>query len=222
MPHDATKTFLTCEQARLAIVLDLRTYGVQAELAAAVLRALAAPDTDPPPTPPAGPESMHRAVSRIETLLEDLRPPPDHLARLCALVFDQNAAPAPDPDGGPDGVLLDTGMEHFACTRCGRCCLDLDIHLDCSEADVALWRDKGRDDILAWVGIENGPTGPEYRIWKRPGTPLYAEHCPFLRRIPGDTAFVCAIHDVKPSVCRAYPGLRKHALLTGCHGFPRD
>lgn len=240
----AASVFLTCEEARLAIVFDLRSYGEQDETARAVLRALealggcggagAASGGGPLPVP--GPEVFSGtapgetftdwATARIEWLLESLRPPPETLARLCSLVFGQAARAAPDPGGGPGGgsvgVLLRTGMEGFVCTRCGRCCLDLDVHLDCGAEDVALWRERGREDILAWVGEEQGPDGPVYRIWKYPGTPLYAESCPFLRRVPGDTAFVCAIHDVKPAVCRAYPGLRKHAMMTGCRGFPRD
>jgi len=225
--------FLSSDEARRAIVCDLRSYGPQIELVCALFQALGQERTRPfardghrgvmLACAGSGEEfvPVEAAQQRIETLLEALRPPPQELARLCALVFGAPARVAVGPDGKTQGVLLDTGMEDFVCTRCGRCCLELEFHYECTEQDVALWRQKGRDDILAWVGQEDGPDGQQYRIWKRPGTPLYAESCPFLRRVPGDTACLCTINDVKPAVCRSYPGLRKHAIMTGCRGGPR-
>lgn len=226
---------LTTAEALAAIRCDLRMYGPQLDefcSLAGALCGLAARPAEQGGVPglelaPGAGAARGRfvpweiAARWLCRALTRSRPGPEALARLCALVFGQRAEALPAAPGEAPRIRLETGMDGFACTRCGRCCLDLDYHAECDAEDVALWRRLGREDILAWVGREQGPEGPVYRIWRRPGTPLYAERCPFLRRVPGDTAFVCTIHDVKPAICRSYPGLRKHALLTGCKGFPR-
>lgn len=226
---------LSAAEALAAIRCDLRMYGPQLDLFGALAGALCGlaarpasragvPGLELAPGPGGARGRFlpwNVAARWLGLALARRRPGPEALARLCALVFAQRAEALPAAPGEAARIRLETGMEGFACTRCGRCCRDLDYHRECSAQDVALWRARGREDILAWVGQEPGPDGPVYRIWMRPGTPLYAESCPFLRRVPGDTAFVCTIHDVKPAICRSYPGLRKHALLTGCKGFPR-
>ncbi|OQY08333.1 MAG: hypothetical protein B6I22_00910 [Desulfobacteraceae bacterium 4572_123] len=45
--------------------------------------------------------------------------------------------------------------------------------------------------------------------------------CPFLKKIPSENRRLCAIHDIKPAICRQYPVSRKHALITGCPGFDK-
>lgn len=206
----AERMILTIPEAVRAVRIDLGAYGPQEELYARICALLAGKG-----------EGAAAAASLEDALaaLDDWEPTPRGAAALCALVFETRAR-AVDGAAGAPAVCVDTGMEEFACTRCGRCCLALDFHLECTAADVDLWRRLGREDILAWVGEETGPDGGvAYRIWQRPGTPFYAEACPWLRRVPGDRAFVCTIQDVKPDICRSYPGLRKHALMTGCRGF---
>ncbi|WP_461209499.1 YkgJ family cysteine cluster protein [Desulfocurvus sp. DL9XJH121] len=207
MPASQDQMFLTDSEAREAVRLDFASYGPQPKLYAAVLDALG--------RPPAQDSLLERALEA----LDERSPAGEELAGLCSLVFEASVRAGTD-GAGRAGVFVCTGLGSFACTRCGRCCVALDFHRECTAEDVALWRAAGREDILAWVGEKRGPDGgPQYRIWKRPGTPFYAESCPWLRRVPGDRAFVCTIQDVKPEICRSYPGTAKHARMTGCPGF---
>jgi hypothetical protein len=147
-------------------------------------------------------------------------PAPGRLAPIAAMVFGVHAqAQAGSEPKTPSGVWIDTDMAGFVCTQCGHCCLTLDYREGCTPADVARWQAIGRDDILEWVGTvpRNGPV-VACRIWMVPGTNRYADRCPWLAVSPEHGRYVCTIHEVRPAVCRQYPGSRKHARLTGCKG----
>lgn len=111
---------------------------------------------------------------------------------------------------------------NFRCKLCGYCCLNLleayytSLHPD----DIELWRKEGRDDILAWVVVTstNNPYD-RYHAWISPITGEYAERCPWLRKLPKKSEYVCRIDEVKPKHCRQYPTSKKHAEDTGCRGF---
>lgn len=209
------QVFLTAAEAREAVRIDFMTYGPQRRLYAAVLPLLTGAVTSPSAPEAATREGLLAILESVDLCLEDW-------ATLCSLVFNTAVRVDVDPQGRP-GLWVDTGMESFACRRCGRCCRQLDFHRDCSPADVQRWRSNGREYILAWVGEETGADGRiKYRIWKYPDTPYYTEICPWLRRIPGAEAFVCTIQDMKPEVCRSYPGTAKHARMTGCPGLGRE
>lgn len=83
------------------------------------------------------------------------------------------------------------------CYACGRCCEAFGAYLRASEADIARWRALGRTDILGHVG-ETG------WLWLDPETGERLQQCPFLTRDDEERA-LCAIHAVKPNICRAYP-----------------
>jgi Fe-S-cluster containining protein len=146
------------------------------------------------------------------------RPPLERLAQICSRVF---RAPATAVTGsGQRGIRMETGMAGFFCKQCGRCCHMLDYRNQCTEKDYARLKSRGRADVLAWIGCtcnEDKTTG--YHIWMVPGTRTYAETCPWLRLEPTTGRYVCRIYDVRPDICRQYPGSRKHALMTGCRGF---
>jgi Fe-S-cluster containining protein len=158
----------------------------------------------------------HRILDR----LKHFTPDPQRLARICSHVFGAHATAdsGPEPDH-PPGIWIDTGMADFVCTRCGRCCRTLNYHDGCSVRDYQRWQDLGRTDILDWVGTirKNGQV-TACRIWVTPGTNDFAKTCPWLTRSPDPNRYVCAIHDVRPTICRQYPGSRKHARMTGCRG----
>lgn len=149
----------------------------------------------------------------------DAQPPTlDTLADICSHIFGAMVTDDPAPvNGDPPGVWIETDMTGFVCRQCGHCCRMLGYRDGCSVADYRRWQALGRDDILAWVD-------PHYqddvlidcRIWIQPGTHRYAETCPWLKPAdrPGQT--ICAIYDLRPMVCRHYPGTRKHGRLTGC------
>ena len=110
----------------------------------------------------------------------------------------------------------------FVCKQCGNCCLNLyDAYQhSADQADVDLWRENGRDDILAWVDpipIDNGRY--IYDVWINPKTGGDVARCPWLRKLRGQDKYICSIHDVKPRVCREYPKSKNHAKETGCKGF---
>jgi Fe-S-cluster containining protein len=147
-------------------------------------------------------------------------PNPEHLARICSHVFGlcASAGSGPLPNACP-GIWIDTDMAGFSCTQCGHCCRTLNYHDRCSVDDYQRWQDLGRSDILDWVGVvrQHGRV-TACRIWVTPGTNDFAKTCPWLTRSPHSNRYVCTIHDVRPLICRQYPGSRKHARMTGCRG----
>ena len=157
---------------------------------------------------------------RILDRLDQYPPDPQHLARICSHVFGAHATASsgPEPDSLP-GIWIDTDMADFVCTQCGRCCRTLNYHDGCSVRDYQRWLDLGRTDIRDWVGVvrQHGQVAA-CRIWVTPGTNDFAETCPWLARSPDQNRYVCVIHGVRPTICRQYPGSRKHARMTGCGG----
>ncbi len=153
--------------------------------------------------------------------LETSDPSLVELAGVCQIIFQTNVRAGPSRDGRIKGLHIETGMEDFHCQKCGKCCRNLDYHDQLNEKDYALWQQLGRQDLLQWVRpVHAGGRIHSYRIWVPPGSVSAAAVCPWLRRVgSGEEEWQCAIHDVKPEICRQYPGTRKHALMTGCPGF---
>lgn len=85
------------------------------------------------------------------------------------------------------------------CLQCGQCCEVFGWHLHASPRDLQRWRELGRDDLLS-------RTNRLGWIWVDPVTKTRLDHCPFIDR--SDPEHVrCAIHEVKPDICRDYPTL---------------
>lgn len=142
---------------------------------------------------------------------------------ICRLIFRATAWPGYHPSTGRPGVWLDTEMRKFSCRQCGRCCRALHYHDECRQEDVEKWQACGREDILKWVLAVDGGTPPHrYRIWVYPGTQRLAPVCPWFMHEPDQTHALCLIHEVKPFICRQYPGSQKHAIMTGCNGSGWD
>ncbi|MFK4766027.1 YkgJ family cysteine cluster protein [Desulfobaculum sp. SPO524] len=227
---DKERIFLTRDEAVEAMRIDFEQYAPQMALFADLaprflggaarivehdggiaLRVDAAAGPRYIPADAAG-ECIWQAVERARLPLAEL-------AALCHTVFWGRTEVAPGPDGEGDGIWMETGMERFACNECGLCCFTLDYRCSCTEEDRARWLAAGREDILEWVGdvLEDGEWLRD-RLWVRPGTSLPAEQCPWMVTRP-DGGYSCGIHDVKPQVCREYPGSVKHGALTGCYAF---
>ncbi len=152
--------------------------------------------------------------------MRQVPPPLNLLARILAQVFGVRCVAGPGPDANAtDGIWVATDMGDFVCTRCGHCCRNLNYRDGCTPDDYARWQALGRSDILEWVGtVRRQGRVVACRIWMLPGTNRYADACPWLSTAdPGGPA-TCTIHDLRPAVCRSYPGSRKHARLTGCSG----
>ena len=166
------------------------------------------------------PSSEDDIKKRIVEQLKRFPPDLQHLAGICSLVFGAHATAdsGSEPDVLP-GIWVDTDMADFVCAQCGRCCRTLNYHDGCSVRDYQRWLDLGRTDILEWVGtIRQHGRVTACRIWVMPGTNDFAEACPWLTLSPDQNRYVCTIHDVRPTICRQYPGSRKHARMTGCCG----
>jgi len=144
----------------------------------------------------------------------------DRLAELCKLIFGVRVSVERESDGKSDlGVWIHTDMGRFVCSRCGHCCKALDIKNGVSPSDYHFWQKSGRQDILDWVSVvqEKGEI-LSCRIWINPLTNAFTESCPWLEKVADRNIYRCKIHNVRPSVCRHYPGSRKHARVTGCKG----
>jgi Fe-S-cluster containining protein len=152
--------------------------------------------------------------------LERIHPPIEILAKICGCVFQERAYPGNQNCEREEGVFIETGMEDFKCLQCGRCCRYLDYHKELIHKDYLLWQSLGRTDIMERVKlIRKAGKVVAYRIWIDPVTHQILESCPWLKKDSEHNLYICRIHDVRPGICRQYPGSRKHARMTGCSAF---
>lgn len=232
------RIFLSPEEALTAIRTDFRIYPAQTrlflEVSPLILGEEASVVEDPrhdaiwmtlPGRRPVrrmqriSPEELGLLLCRT---LKQKMPRMDILADLCARIFQVPSIPATDNTGRINGIWINTGMGDFNCNRCGHCCRDLDFNDTLGDADYQKWLELGRDDILEWVGTTRRDGRLVSRvIWIVPGTRQPAKTCPWLGKVPGDGCWECLIHDIKPEICRQYPGTRKHARMTGCRAFSK-
>lgn len=231
--HAQKAIFLTQEEAVDAIRRDLQHYGAQTDLLCELFPivmgagALALPDEDRQSVwikqKSRGPMRSIRCSDLAETLFTHMTrqaASTERLAEFCRGIFKETATPGRDRHSRQAGVWVETGMDGYNCRQCGRCCLTLDYHAECTAADYRRWQAASRDDILRWVRLVPGKNGvPAYRIWVAPGTDEPVSTCPFLTKQTGNEKRTCAIHAVKPEICRQYPFTRKHARMTGCPAF---
>jgi Fe-S-cluster containining protein len=103
------------------------------------------------------------------------------------------------------------------CEQCGLCCRIFGPGITPTPANVYLWMEQERSDILRWfvAFMENGTaqscttlspgdlgTVVSFEM-RNPETGEYAAVCPFLRRV-AKTRYLCGIHTVKPDMCCNY------------------
>lgn len=109
--------------------------------------------------------------------------------------------------------LLGTGEAHGAgCLACGKCCEYFGSNLRATSADIDRWRALGRNDLLARVNRLGW-------IWTDPETGKFFDPCPYLASDPDGTS-KCAVHEVKPDMCRAYPTLAHEKRCVRGVSFP--
>ncbi len=88
---------------------------------------------------------------------------------------------------------------NFKCKQCGNCCLNLNDAFQTSvrDEDVAMWRAKGRNDILDWVDpIPIADGHYVHDIWISPKTGDDVSRCPWLRKLPMQDKTTLMIHRV--------------------------
>lgn len=225
--------FLTYDQAKDAICIDLRQYAPQIMLLSNIIdlvtggQTVVKKDTQKNGAwiSVQGQRNMHwldgpDLCQYVCDLVAETSLSSKMLATICGRVFQSRAYPGVDIKSDVQGIFIETGMEAFACRQCGQCCRSLEYRHEVTAEDVAFWRESGLTDILDHVAVYKRAGQPEsYRIWRIPETGQFAQGCPFLQKIPAENRWTCRIQAVKPAICRQYPTTRKHALMTGCRGF---
>ena len=158
------------------------------------------------------------------SLMERTPPPVEMLAKICGCVFQERAYAGYRNCEGEEGIFIETGMDDFSCLQCGRCCRLLDYHKELTHEDYLLWKSLGRTDIMERVGlIRKSGEIVAYVIWIDPVTRQVSEKCPWLKKDSENNRYLCRIYEVRPEICRQYPGTGKHGQMTGCSAFkPRS
>ena len=108
--------------------------------------------------------------------------------------------------------------EEEPCEQCGLCCRIFGPGIAPTAANVYVWMEQGRTDILRWFVAfrENGSTPVRCTDlrpcdlgnvvvfeMRNPDTGDYVTVCPFLRRVTKER-YLCGIHPVKPEMCCTY------------------
>ena len=103
------------------------------------------------------------------------------------------------------------------CEQCGLCCRIFGPGITPTAANVYVWIEQGRTDILRWyiAFMEGGTQVPCTSLtaedlgsavsfeMRNPETGDYMPVCPFLRRV-AKNRYLCGIHAVKPEMCCHY------------------
>ncbi len=227
------KIFLTRSEAIRAVCLDLVQYRAQPILFGRLARLVLGEDRVVSEdkgrgglwvkSSSKGKPSLALFDDMADYLCEELKksdPPLRTLADICSCVFQEKAWVRKGEKGEKDGIVVKTGGENFECRQCGHCCNLLDYRDELTDEDCRLWQELGRTDILERVKVfRNQDEIVGYAIWMDPATGLISDRCPWLSKNPEKNRHACLIHDVRPRICRQYPGTRKHARMTGCPGF---
>ena len=107
--------------------------------------------------------------------------------------------------------------EDEPCEQCGLCSRIFGPGITPTAANVFVWIEQGRNDILRWfvAFMENSTTIPCTDLlaedlgnlvsveMRNPDTGEYVTVCPFLRRVEKQR-YLCGIHAVKPDMCCTY------------------
>ncbi|MCH7815165.1 MAG: YkgJ family cysteine cluster protein [Proteobacteria bacterium] len=94
------------------------------------------------------------------------------------------------------------------CNQCGKCCTKYSNGgLSASASEIELW-DVFRPDISKYVDAGN--------IWISPDTGKQLELCPWLRKLPNQDKYLCAIYYDRPDDCKAYPVSIEQMVNDGC------
>jgi Fe-S-cluster containining protein len=107
--------------------------------------------------------------------------------------------------------------EDEPCEQCGLCCRIFGPGIAPTPANVYLWMDQERTDILRWfvafmedgspvscasLGAEDLGKVVSFEM-RNPEAGGYVTVCPFLRRV-AKTRYLCGINPVKPEMCCTY------------------
>jgi Fe-S-cluster containining protein len=130
----------------------------------------------------------------------------------------------------------DPVTEDEPCEQCGLCCRIFGPGIAPTAANVYVWMEQGRTDILRWfvAFLENGSIpvnctdlGAEdlgnvvVFEMRNPDTGGYVTACPFLVRVTKER-YLCGIHTVKPEMCCTYqPWIWGETYFNKCKSLRR-
>jgi Fe-S-cluster containining protein len=122
------------------------------------------------------------------------------------------------PDEQGRGKQMDIPEpEDEPCEQCGLCCRIFGPGITPTAANVLLWMEQDRADILRWfvAFMEDTTSVPCTDLpadalgnvisfqMRNPETGEFVTVCPFLRRVTKER-YLCGIHTVKPDMCCTY------------------
>jgi Fe-S-cluster containining protein len=125
--------------------------------------------------------------------------------------------------------------EEEPCEQCGLCCRIFGPGITPTAANVYLWMEQGRADILRWfvafmddgssvpcTVLSSGDLGNAVSFgFRHPDTGDYVTVCPFLRRVAKER-YLCGIHTVKPDMCCTYqPWIWGETYFNRCPALKR-
>ena len=107
--------------------------------------------------------------------------------------------------------------EDEPCEQCGLCCRIFGPGIAPTTANVYVWMEQGRTDILRWFVAFMEKSTPVNCVdlkpvdlgevvffeMRNPDTGEYVTVCPFLRRV-SKQRYLCGIHMLKPEMCWNY------------------
>ena len=94
------------------------------------------------------------------------------------------------------------------CNQCGKCCTNYSNGgLSAAKSEIEHW-EIHRPDIYRYVS--------DGKIWMDPDTGKQLALCPWLRKLPDQNKFACAIYEDRPDDCRSYPVLIEDMIKDGC------
>jgi len=94
------------------------------------------------------------------------------------------------------------------CNQCGKCCTKYgNGGLSATANEIEYW-EIFRPDIFSYVDGGN--------IWISPVTGELLEKCPWLRKMPNQEKYACAIYHDRPDDCKVYPVAINQMLEDGC------
>ena len=126
--------------------------------------------------------------------------------------------------------------EDEPCEQCGLCCRIFGPGITPTAANVYLWMEQGRSDILRWfvAFMENGSAVPCSELssgdlgnvvsfeLRNPASGEYVTVCPFLRRVARNR-YLCGIHTVKPEMCCTYqPWIWGETFFNRCPALMKE
>ena len=126
-------------------------------------------------------------------------------------------------------------QEDEPCEQCGLCCRIFGPGITPTTANVYVWMEQERSDILCWfvAFMENGTQIPCSRLrtddlgdvisveMRNPDTGEYVTVCPFLRRV-AKQRYLCGIHQVKPEMCCTYqPWIWGETFFNRCRALQK-